>query len=191
MADGSLKQTKHLPISKAIKTLGSMACPSGSSMAAIERMKTQGQEWVDRILASSLSCRNVWFMVDCQVWPQFGYGFCNNTASWGELEDCMQRAYWQLIPWKGVRRSAPVALRQLDKGCYGIGCPHPGVECLIGQVVTLLIHYGCTSGLSINIQVSMEIFATELRMSLHPSRSPLQSMANGSQIHGLRQCGRR
>jgi hypothetical protein len=44
MADGSLEQIEHLPISKGIKTLGSMTCPSGSSAAAIERMKTQGQE---------------------------------------------------------------------------------------------------------------------------------------------------
>jgi hypothetical protein len=161
MADGSLKQIQHLPISKAIKTLGPMTWPSGSSVAAIERMKIQGQEWADRVLASSLSCRNVWFMVDCQVWPRVGYGFCNNTASWGELEDCMQRAYWQLIPQRIVRILALVALRQFDKGCYGIGCPHPGVECLIGQVIPLLIHYGCTSGLGINIQVSMEIFAID------------------------------
>ncbi len=97
MADGSLEQIEHLPISKGIKTLGSMTCPSGSSTVAIERMKTQGQEWLDRVLASSLSRRNVWFMVDCQLWPRVGYGICNNTASWGELKNCMQRVYWQLI----------------------------------------------------------------------------------------------
>jgi hypothetical protein len=90
-------------------------------------MKTLGQEWVDRVLASSLSRRNVWFMVDCQFWPQVGYGICNNMALWDELENSMQRVYWQLIARGGVRGSAPVALRQLDKGFYGIGCPHPGV----------------------------------------------------------------
>jgi hypothetical protein len=64
--DGSLEQIEHLPISKGIKTLGSMTCPSGSSMSVIEWMKSQGQEWLDRVLASSLSHRNVWFMADCQ-----------------------------------------------------------------------------------------------------------------------------
>jgi hypothetical protein len=107
-------------------------------------------------------------MVDCQLWSQVGYGICNNTASWGELEDCMQRVYWQLIARGGVRRSAPVALSQLDRGFYGIRCPHPGVECLIGQVIKLLVNYGCTSGLAIEMQVSMELFSTALGMSLQP-----------------------
>jgi hypothetical protein len=66
MADGSLEEIEHLLISKAIKTLGSMMCLLGSSVSAIKLMKTLGQEWVDRVLASSLSCWNVWFMVDCQ-----------------------------------------------------------------------------------------------------------------------------
>jgi hypothetical protein len=90
-------------------------------------------------------------MADCQFWPQVGYGICNNTALWGELENCVQRVYWQLIGQGGVRRSAPTDLRQLDKGFYGIGCPHPGVECLIGQVTKLLAHYGCKSGLGIQM----------------------------------------
>jgi hypothetical protein len=97
MADGSLEQIEHLPISKGIKTLGSMTCPLGSSAAAIKQIKTQGQDWLDRVHASSLSRRNVWFMVDCQFWPQVDYGICNNTALWGELENCMQRVYLQLI----------------------------------------------------------------------------------------------
>jgi hypothetical protein len=170
MADGSLEQIEHLPISKGIKTLGSMTCPSGSSAAAIEWMKTQGQEWLDRVLASSLSCRNVWFMADCQFWPQVGYGICNNTALWGDLENCMQRVYWQLIGQGGVRRSALMDQCQLDKGLYGIGCPHPGVECFIGQVTKLLVHYGCKSGLGIQMQVTMELLITELGWS----RLPLQ-----------------
>jgi hypothetical protein len=36
MADGSLEEIQHLPISKAIKTLGSMMCPLGSSVSAIK-----------------------------------------------------------------------------------------------------------------------------------------------------------
>ena len=153
MADGSLEEIEHLPVTKAIKTLGSMTCPAGNSLAAIEKMKTQGQEWVDKVLASKLSRRNVWFMVDCQLWPRVGYGICNNVAVWGDLDTCMQRIYWQLIARGGVRRSAPAALRQLDKGFYGIGCPHPGVECLIGQLNKLLIHYGCNSGLGLEMRL--------------------------------------
>jgi hypothetical protein len=175
MADGSIEQIKHLPVGEGIKTLGSMTCPSGSSTAAIERMKTQGQDWTDRVLASSLSQRKMWFMVDCQLWPRIGYGICNNTASWGELENCMQRIYWQLIGRDGVRRSAPTDLHQLDRGFYGIGCPHPGVECLIGQITKLLVHYGCKSGLGIEMQVTMELLITELGISWQPRQESFES----------------
>ena len=179
MADGSMEGIEHLSVDKAIKTLGSMTCPSGNCSAAIEKMKTQGQEWMDRVLASRLSRRNVLFMVDCQLWPRVGYGICNNTASWKELDNCMQRIYWQLIPRGGVRRSAPVALRQLDRGFYGIGCPHPGIECLIEQLNKLLVHYGCKSGLVIEMQVSMEILATELGVSSQPFQEPYAMYGKG------------
>ena len=61
-----------------------------------------------------------------------------------------------------------MALRQLDRGFYGICCPHPGVECLIGQLNKLLIHYGCNSGLGLEMQVTMELLATELGMLSQP-----------------------
>ena len=80
----------------------------------------------------------------------------------------MHRVYWQLFACGGVCRSVQVALHQLDKGFYGIGCSHPGVECLIGQLTKLLIHYGCKSGLGIQMQVTMELLVTKLGLSLQP-----------------------
>jgi hypothetical protein len=168
MADGSLEEIEHLPCSSALKTLGLMMCPTSSNTAALDRMRSQGQEWVDRVLASTLSRRNMWFMADCQFWPRIGYGICNNSASWKELENCLQRFYWQLVGRGGVRCSAPAALHQLDKGFFRIGCPHPGVECLVAQLTKLLVHYGCRSGLGIQMQVSMEILLTQLGLSPQP-----------------------
>jgi hypothetical protein len=49
LADGSLVEIKHLPVTRAVKMLGSMICSAGSNKASIEQMQTQGQEWVDRI----------------------------------------------------------------------------------------------------------------------------------------------
>jgi hypothetical protein len=66
MSDGSLEEIKHLPCSSALKTLGLMTCPTGSNTAALGRMGQQGQEWVDKVLASTLSHWNLWFMADCQ-----------------------------------------------------------------------------------------------------------------------------
>jgi hypothetical protein len=73
MLDGSLKEIKHLPFNKVIKALGSMTCPSRSSAAALDRMQQQGQEWVDKVLASMLSRQNLWFVTNCQFWPWLGY----------------------------------------------------------------------------------------------------------------------
>jgi hypothetical protein len=114
MSDGSLEEIDHLPCSNALKTLGSMTCPIGSNTAALNRMQQQGQEWMDKVLASKLNRRNVWFMSDCQLWQRIGYRICNNSASWNELEGCLQRVYRQLVGRGGVRRTAPVELRQLD-----------------------------------------------------------------------------
>ncbi len=46
LADGSLEDIEHLPAIEAVKTLGSMTCPSGSNAAELQRMQTQGQECV-------------------------------------------------------------------------------------------------------------------------------------------------
>jgi hypothetical protein len=168
MGDGSLEKIEHLPCSSALKTLNLMTCPTDSNTAALDRMRQHGQEWVDKVLASTLSHRNVWFMVDCQFWPWIGYGICNKSASWNELEGCLQRVYWQLVRRGGVHWTAPVALCQLDQGFFGIGCPHPGVECLVAQLTKLLIHYGCRLGLGIQMQVTIEVFLTELGLLSHP-----------------------
>ena len=55
-------------------------------------------------------------------------------------------------PTGGIRRSARRGTRQLDAGFYGIGCPHPAVECLSAQLNKLIMHYGSKSCLGINLQ---------------------------------------
>jgi hypothetical protein len=84
------------------------------------------------------------------------------------LEGCLQRVYRQLVGRGGVHRTAPVELRQLGRGFFGIGCPHPGVEFLVAQLTKLLVHYGCRSGVGIQMQVPTEIMLTELGLSPQP-----------------------
>ncbi len=69
LADGSMERIEQLPILKAIKTLGSMMCPSGCNYAALKRMQQQGQEWIDRIISGKVGRRHMWFMLDCKFWP--------------------------------------------------------------------------------------------------------------------------
>ncbi len=118
LADSSLAEIEHLPVSSAVKTLGSMMCPTGSSTAALGQTQNQGQEWVDQDKSGKLSHHNVWFVLDQQFWPHVGYGICNISATWDDLDQCLRRIYWQLVPRGGMRGSAVAPLHQLDRGFY-------------------------------------------------------------------------
>jgi hypothetical protein len=168
LSSGPPEEIQLLSINEAVKTLGSMTCPSGNNSASLEKMRIQGQEWADRVNNGKINLHNMWTMMERQLWPRIGYGICNNTAKWDDLEKCLRKVYYQIIPRGGIRRSAPATIWQMDRGFYGAGCPHPGVECLIEQVTKLLIHYGSKSGLSLEIQASMELMIIDLRVSEQP-----------------------
>jgi hypothetical protein len=77
----------------------------------------------------------------------------------------MMRKYYDLLSISGIRRSVRRELRQMDRGFYGCGFPHPGMECLIGQITKLLTNYGCNSGLGRHLQTSMELLVIEAGVS--------------------------
>jgi hypothetical protein len=60
----------------------------------------------------------------------------------------------------------------MDRGFYGVGFPHPRVECLVGQVNKILSHYGSPTGLGKHMQVSMELLIIEARVSCQPFTEP-------------------
>ena len=47
-------------------------------------------------------------------------------------------------------------------GFYGVGCPHPAIECFITQINKLLMHLGTKSLLGITMQASLELLILEL-----------------------------
>jgi hypothetical protein len=49
----------------------------------------------------------------------------------------------------------------MDRGFYGIGFPHPGVECLAAQINKLLTYYGSSLGFGIHMQALMELLVTK------------------------------
>ncbi len=59
-------------------------------------------------------------------------------------------------------------IRQLIKGLHGVGCPDPGVDCLIGQVGKLLMHFGCPSNLGEKLKISYLQLVMELGLSEQP-----------------------
>ena len=168
LADGNMAAIEHLSVDSAVKTLGSMTCPSGSNKAAIIRMKSQCDEWYNRLIIGSLSRREVWFMCEVQLWPRVGFGICNNTAPWDELDNCLNVLYGKIGRKGGIRGSAPKILRTLDRGFFGVGFPHPGLECFVAQVTKLLVHYGCRSSLGLQMLVSLELMIVELGLSAQP-----------------------
>ena len=172
LANGEVEEIEHLAVTSAIKTLGSMTCPSGDNTAALERMVTQAEEWHNRLLSNWLSRRDVLFMVERQFWPRIGYGICNNTASWEALDKCLNITYGKICRKGGVRRSACKLYRTLDRGFFGVSLPHPGVECLVAQITKLLIHYGCRSSLGLEMLVSFELMVIELGLSIQPFQTP-------------------
>jgi hypothetical protein len=151
LADGTLAPIDHLPGNTATKTLGQMTCPTGSSAGAISQMKEKVKKWIDKAKGGRLHRRNVWFSLDKQFWPGVAFGISSITTTFSELEHCLMRTYYDLLPLGGVRRSVSRELRQLDRGFFGCGLPHPRVECFIAQLEKLLTNYGCTSGLGMHL----------------------------------------
>jgi hypothetical protein len=91
----------------------------------------------------------------------------------------------------GIRQSVCRELRQLDRGFFGVGLPHPGVESFATQVSKLPTHYGCRSGLGIHMQVSMELLFIEEGFCVRYYLSPIHNMEDGACIVGCSHCGKR
>ena len=131
-------------------------------------MQSKAQEWIDRAKEGKMMQRDIWFLTKHQLWPKVSYGLCSNTASLADLNSALQKQYFQLVPLGGIIRSAPVSLRQLDVGFFGVGCPHVGVECTIAQVNKLMMHYGCPSNNGRKLGMSLGFLTLELGLTLQP-----------------------
>jgi hypothetical protein len=163
MPDGSVQKIDHLPVTMAEETLGVWTSPDSSAAGA-----EKAREWVDPAKGGTLKRSDVWFMLDCQFWPRVGYGLCCNVTRHLELEACLSKQYYKILPKGGVIRSAPAVIQQLGKGFYGVGCPHPGTECFIAQIGKLLMHFGCPSSNGAKLQVSFRQLIVELGLSDQP-----------------------
>ena len=72
------------------------------------------------------------------------------------------------MPLGGIIRSTPKAIRQVDKGFYGAGCPYLKVESLVEQLKKLLMHYGCKTSVGLKMQLSLELLTLEMGISSQP-----------------------
>ena len=89
MPDGSQVQIEHTALDTSKETLGFWTSPVGESKSDIETMQNNADEWIDRAKDGTLSRRNMWFLLDRQLWPRVGYGLSINTLHWQKLTDCL------------------------------------------------------------------------------------------------------
>ena len=168
LPDGSTEAIEHCGVEEAHKTLGVITCPSGNSKPSINHMKEVAKGWIDQASSAKLARRNFWRLMQAQFWPKVGYGIGVSSARYLDLAECLMRQYYDLVPLGGIRRSANRMARQLDRGFFGMGCPHPGIECLSAQLSKILTHYGCDTAVGRLLQVSLELLILELGVSSQP-----------------------
>jgi hypothetical protein len=110
----------------------------------------------------------MWFSVDRQMWPSAKYGLCFSMATLSELDLVLMPLYGKMLPLGGIVSKANRGIRQLDHGFYGTGFPHPGVEATLEQANKLLMHYGCRTALSTELQTSLELLVVDLGLLFQP-----------------------
>ncbi len=113
-----------------------------------------------------------------QFWPQVGYGLCSSTALFTDLEECLRKQYYQVLPLCGVVRTTPIGSRALDAGFFGIGLPHLGVEALVTMSNKLLMHYGCDTTTGRFMRVFYHLFYLKLGLSFHPMQESYQEFGH-------------
>ncbi len=79
----------YLSVDTAKETLGVFSCPLGKAEANIKLIQTKAQECIDRAKEGKLQRRDVWFLLDHQLWPKVGYGVSSLSAPWKELIGCL------------------------------------------------------------------------------------------------------
>jgi hypothetical protein len=87
----------------------------------------------------------------------------------------------------GIVRTASKGIQQLDRGFYGTGLPHPGVEAIVEQSNKLLTHYGCRTALGTKLQTSIELLLVESGMTFQPLQLSYANFGNMVTISWLKQ----
>ncbi len=170
LPDGTMTAITHRAVDDSQKTLGVVTCPSRNSNGSLSQMKEKSQKWLGSLTAGRLHCRMMWISVDQQLWPLVWYGLCCSMATLPELELVLLAFYGKMLPVGGIVSKANRGIRQLDRGFYGAGFPHPGVEATAKQANKLLMHYGCHTALGMELQTSLELLVADLGLSFQPFR---------------------
>ncbi len=165
MPDGTMAPIKHRAVDDAQKMLGVVTCLSGNSMGSLQQMREKTQKWLDSLTSGRLPRRMMWFSVSHQLWPLVKCGLCCSMATLPELETVLLPFYQKMLPLSGVVCKANRGIRQLDRGLYGAGFPHPGIKATVEQSNKLLMHNGCHTALGSKLQTLLELPVADLGLS--------------------------
>ena len=91
MPDRSQVQIEHAEMNTAKETLGFWTSHVGYFKAALETMQNKADKWIARAKEGTLSRRDLWFLLDRQLWPRVGYGLSSNIFYWYKLTDCLKK----------------------------------------------------------------------------------------------------
>ena len=76
--------------------------PIRGNKGALKATQDKAQGWVENKRNGKLQRISLWFLRENQFWPKVRYDLCGNTASFVQLEECLQKQYWQIIPLGGI-----------------------------------------------------------------------------------------
>jgi hypothetical protein len=95
-------------------------CKHEGTCSRVDRSSNSGKSFMKQFLVSN----------KCATKPKIFYGIGACLVDYATLVECLMKQYYYMIPMGGVCRSANQMVRQLDRGFFGFGCPHPAIECL-------------------------------------------------------------
>ncbi len=131
-------------------------------------MKEKAISWASQARNSGLRPRDFHVSVIRKFWPKVKYGLSANTSSFQELSTAMHKPYYWMAPIGGLIRSARRELRALDSGFYGLGYPHWGIEAMVEAYRKFYTHYGTSTTLGVQLQMSLELLICEVGISNQP-----------------------
>ena len=165
------------------KTLGVWSNPLNRPTVPLEKLKTKGLDWVDKLRVRPLERKNTWLSLTVQQYPGLFYGLSSLYASPDELEQAMGSVYFNALPFLGFNRNINKAYRTLPSEYQGIGLKHWCIEKLGKDISVLLRHWQSDSTLGMALQFVYEAFVMEIGLDgnvLTRSYQQLQHLATHS-----------
>ena len=89
-------------------------------------------------------------------------------ASFDDLSNVLRKQYYQILPLRGVVRTASIESLMIAPGFFGIGLPHLGVKALVAMLNKLLMHYRCNTATGQFMRANHLLFLLELGISTQP-----------------------